>query len=117
MLSVAARLSEQLAVFTKLITGDTKMNTEFVFAVTATVLIVVALVLTFRFAPRRREMFMFDLLNMTFGSGRAPKRFPHSTMGERHAQKPRRVFNRVADRAEPIHTPECFETANAPAAR
>ena len=52
------------------------MNTELTFAVTATVLVLFAVVLTFRFAPRRREVFMFDLLKAAFGSTSPAMRRP-----------------------------------------
>jgi hypothetical protein len=45
-----------------------KMNTELTFAVLATVLLLVAIVLMFKFAPRRREVFMFDVFDAAFGS-------------------------------------------------
>ena len=52
------------------------MNTELTFAVMATVLVLLAVVLTFKFAPRRREVFMFGLFRAAFGSASPAMRRP-----------------------------------------
>jgi hypothetical protein len=96
--------------------GGTEMNTELTFAVTATVLLVMAVVLTFKFAPRRRELFMFDLVNATFGPERPAVWRPAAPALMSRGRRYRRAMLaecRVADRAEPIQTAEWFERIGA----
>ena len=60
------------------------MNTELTFAVIATVLVLLAVVLTFKFGPRRRELFMVDLLNATLGSASpSPRRLARANVTSR----------------------------------
>jgi hypothetical protein len=86
------------------------MNTELIFAVTATLVVVVTFVLAFHFAPRTRELFIFDVLKATFG----PERIP-----SRHLPPPKRrrsvLVRRVADGGKSVHSAERFDSAGTPA--
>ena len=50
------------------------MNTDLIFAAIATLLVSAAVVLTFKFVPGRREVFIVEVLKATFGSPSPAKR-------------------------------------------
>lgn len=53
------------------------MQYDFVFAVAATVFVVALVIVTHRARSRKKERFMFDLIEVTFGR-KVPPRWPHA---------------------------------------
>lgn len=53
------------------------MQYDLIFAVSATVLVVALVIVTHRFRSGRKERFVFDLIEVTFGR-KAPPRWPHA---------------------------------------
>lgn len=81
------------------------MNTELIFAVTVTVAVIVAVILTLKHAPSRRPLFMFHFLNAALGPERPPAwRPPAFTLRKDHKGKLAPAESRVADRGESLQT-------------